>query len=137
MNKVIVVGNLCQDIELRKTTSNKSVCEFTLAVNETYNGESKAEYIDCQAWEKTAENLSKYLSKGQKVLVEGKIRSSVYEKDGRKIKKTVVLVNNFEFIERRADTSKHTESEQYTQPSAYENRPSNEISLEPDDLPFY
>ena len=123
MNKVILVGNVCQDIELKKTTTGKSVCEFAIAINETYNGETKAEYVDVQAWEKNAENLAKYVSKGNKLLVEGKIRSTVYtNSEGKKNKRTVVLCSNFEFLTPKNNgVGTHNESVQDTIPGVGSN----------------
>lgn len=146
MNKVIIVGNVCNDIELKKTQSGKSVCEFTIAVNESYNGENKAEYIDIQAWEKNAENLSKYVTKGNKLLVEGKIRSNTYEnKKGDKVKRTVVLANNFEFLTSKNNgDGAHNKSAQQNLDAQLDFQDTNNVrtngqtvGTEVDELPFY
>ena len=71
MNQVILTGHLAKDIELRKTQHNKSVASFTIAVS---NGKDKnADFINCVAWEKTAELLSQYVKKGHKIGVQGKV----------------------------------------------------------------
>lgn len=141
MNKVIIVGNVCNDIELKKTNSGKSVCEFAIAVNESYNGENKAEYIDVQAWEKNAENLSKYVTKGNKLLVEGKIRSNTYvNQKGDKVKRTVVLVNSFEFLTPKAhnECAQENLDAQPNSSDASNVRMDNSFSgVEVDELPFY
>lgn len=141
MNKVIIVGNVCNDIELKKTNSGKSVCEFAIAVNESYNGENKAEYIDVQAWEKNAENLSKYVTKGNKLLVEGKIRSNTYvNQKGDKVKRTVVLVNSFEFLTPKThnECAQENLDAQPNSSDASNVRMDNSFSgVEVDELPFY
>ena len=83
VNKVILVGNLTRDPELRKTKHNKAVCTFGLATNRNWTTETgkkreEPEYHRIVAWEKLAEFCSKYLRKGRKVYVEGRLQSHVY-----------------------------------------------------------
>ena len=139
MNKVILVGNTCNDIEVRKTQSGKSVCEFALAINENYGGENRTDFIDVQAWEKTAENLAKFVSKGSKLLVEGKIRTSTYQtQDGKKMKRTVVVASNFEFMQTKQTTQQPQPTPQPTaQPQQIYTAPQQEPTIEMDELPFY
>ena len=136
MNKVVLVGNTCNDIEVRKTQSGKSVCEFALAINENYGGENRTDFIDVQAWEKTAENLAKFVSKGSKLLVEGKIRTSTYQnQDGKKMKRTVVVASNFEFMQTKQTIQQPQPIQAPTpQPMA---QPQQEPTIEMDELPFY
>lgn len=136
MNKVILVGNTCNDIEVRKTQSGKSVCEFALAINENYGGENRTDFIDVQAWEKTAENLAKFVSKGSKLLVEGKIRTNTYQtQEGKKMKRTVVVASNFEFMQTKQTPQPQPQQQAPTpqpQPQQYQ-----EPTIEMDELPFY
>ena len=120
MNKVIVIGNLTKEIELKKTNTDKSVVNFSLAVNEN----DKAEFIDFQAWEKTAELIAKYVTKGQKLLVEGKIRTSTYEGQTGKVKKTFVLVDRVEFLSSKPSTETTEKKDAY-------------VEIKSEDLPFY
>lgn len=100
MNKVILVGNLTRDPELRRTNSGLAVCTFTLAVNRPKNkdGVSQADYITIQTWRTSAENCAKYLSKGRKVAIAGKLATRSYEKDGRKVYVTEVVADDVEFL---------------------------------------
>ena len=100
-NKVILMGNLTRDPELKQTQSGKSVCEFTLAVNEKYGGNESTTFISCTAWERTAETICQYLTKGRCILIEGKLRQDKYTtKDGQERSKTKVNVFAFQFVDK-------------------------------------
>lgn len=81
LNKVILLGRLTTDPELRQTSSGKSTCDFSLAVNRmpNLNNETQADFIRCTAWNKTAETISKYFSKGRRIVIEGSLRSGSYD----------------------------------------------------------
>ena len=105
-NKVMLMGNLTRDIEIRHTPSNTAVGNFGLAVNRKYktqSGEQREEvaFIDCEAWGRTAEVMSQYLSKGRPVFVEGRLKlDQWYDKNGGgKRSKLSVVVENFQFID--------------------------------------
>ena len=81
MNKVVLIGRLTADPELRQTQSGISTCRFTVAVNRKFknqNGEYDADFISCTAWRQTAEFVSKYFSKGKMIAVEGSLRTGSY-----------------------------------------------------------
>lgn len=99
MNKFLGIGRITNNLELRTTSNDKSVCQFTIAIDDGYGDNKKTDFIDCVVWNTRAENLCKYCTKGTKVAVEGKIETDVYEKDNKKIKTTKVLVNNITFVE--------------------------------------
>lgn len=102
MNKVMLVGRICNDLELRFTSSNNAVCEFTIATNRPVmrDGERKADFVTCVVFGKQAENLSKYQSKGSMIGIEGAYRVDNYEdKDGNSRYKHYVLVHTVEFLE--------------------------------------
>ena len=103
-NKVMLMGNLTRDIELKYTTGNNAVANLGLAVNRRFRaGEDMREettFVDCEAWGKTAENLSKYLSKGNPVFVEGRLKLDEWQdRDGNKRSKLRVVVESFQFID--------------------------------------
>ena len=98
MNKAILIGNITKDLELRKTQNNKSVVNFSIAVNEGYGDKKTTEYIDIVAWEKLAETIVDYCSKGKKIMVEGRIRTQEYESQGQKKKSTYILASEVEFL---------------------------------------
>lgn len=103
MNKVILVGRLSTDPELRQTQGGVSSCRFNVAVNRPYKnqkGEYEADFISCVAWRQTAEFVSRYFTKGQMIALEGNMRNSTYQ--DRQYKdvthyKTDVFVDNVEF----------------------------------------
>ena len=103
MNKVILMGRMTRDLELKYTQSGKAVGQFSLAIDKYVNGEKSADFINCVAWEKTAETISKYCGKGRQILVEGRVQSRSYEKDGQKRYITEVVVSHMEFCGSKKD----------------------------------
>jgi len=105
LNKVMLMGNLTRDIELRHTASQMAIAKFGLAINRRYktaSGEQKEEvtFVDCDAFGRTAEVMSQYLKKGRPVFVEGSLRLDQWEgKDGSKQSKLKVVVDTFQFID--------------------------------------
>ena len=102
MNIVIIQGRLTKDPELRRTNSGKAVTSFTLAVEDDYQADKSGnnkdvDYIDCVAWQGTAEFVNNYFKKGRMALVHGKLKIRTYEKDGQKRKATEVVVDNVYF----------------------------------------
>lgn len=82
MNKVVLIGRLTADPELRQTQSGISSCRFTVAVNRKFknqNGEYDADFISCQAWRQTAEFVSRYFNKGKMIALEGTLRTGSYQ----------------------------------------------------------
>lgn len=97
MNSINLIGNITKDIDLRSTTSGKSVVELNIAVNGI--GENEVVYIPVVVWEKQAENVAKYCSKGSKIGVSGKLIQNEYEtQDGTKRRITKVQANHIEFL---------------------------------------
>lgn len=134
INTSIIVGRLTKDIELKQTSTGKTVTNFTVAVDKPYNKDNdhpEANWIDCIAWEKTAEFLAKYFKKGNKVGITGNLQTRTYEKDGTKFKVTEILVNTVDFVESK--NSNQTGQQETTQPTK-----TTEAVSEPnaDDLPF-
>lgn len=104
INRVVLSGNLTRDPELRNTASGTQVLSFGIAVNDrrrnsqTGEWEDYANFIDCTMFGNRAESVSRYLSKGQRVMLEGKLRYSTWEKDGQKRSKVGVIVDDIEFV---------------------------------------
>lgn len=102
MNKVILIGRLCADPEFRQTTSGIAVCRIRIAVNrpKQKDKEQQADFIGCTAWRQTAEFISRYFSKGSKIIVEGSLRNNDYT-DGNGVKhySMDVQIENVEFGE--------------------------------------
>lgn len=103
MNKVILIGRITKDPELRKTPTDVSVVQFTLAVDRNYqgqNGERQADFINCVAWRGQAENLARYIRKGSRLAVEGSIQTRQYDdQSGIRRYVTEVICSNVTFIE--------------------------------------
>ena len=127
MNKVILMGRLTRDPEIRYAASNICIARYTLAVNRRFKKENDAEadFINCVAFGKSGEFAQKFLKKGQLISIAGRIQTGVYEKDGKKYYTTDVIVEEHYFTG-KAD-GKPSEVEEFV--------PIDE-SVEEDDLPF-
>lgn len=116
MNKVILIGRLTADPEIRQTNSGKTVASYRMAVdrNVKTEGQPEADFINCTAWGKTGEFAEKYLRKGMKIAIEGRIQTGSYEKDGVKHYTTDIIVDRHEFCEskRSADSGGYAEPAQ-------------------------
>lgn len=101
MNKVILIGNLTEKPQVKYTSSNKPYCKFTLAVQRNYknqSGEYGTDFLNCEIWDKQAENLCKYQEKGNKVAIEGRIQVTKYEVEGIMKYATNIVCTNIEFL---------------------------------------
>lgn len=110
MNKVILIGRLTKEPDAHHTQGEKplSITRFTLAADRRFkrDGEQTADFVNCVAFGKTAEVIEKYVTKGQKVSVAGRIQTGSYtNKDGQKVYTTDVIVEEFEFVESKTDQS--------------------------------
>jgi single-strand DNA-binding protein len=105
-NKVLLMGNLTRDVELRHTAGNQAVARIGLATNrrwKTPEGEQRDEtmFVDCEAWGKTAEMISQYFSKGRPIFIEGRLKLDQWEDKETKAKRSkhVVVVESFHFVD--------------------------------------
>ena len=152
INRVVLVGRLTKDVELRKTNSNTSVCSFTLACNRRFQsqqGGQTADFINCIAWRQSADFLAKYASKGSIVGVEGRISTRSYDNQaGQKVYVTEVTCDSVQLIggNRNSNDNYQANTNQTFTPSvepsyeqSYEDDFSNTPSLDisSDALPFY
>ena len=152
MNRAILVGRLTRDPELRNTNSGVPVASFTIAVNRTFasaSGEREADFINCIAFNKQAENLQRYIKKGGLVGVEGRIQTRSYTaQDGSRRFVTEVVCDNVHFLEPKGtganqnaypaydDLTPYNMPQQQTkQPSPYDDL-QNQYDVSDDDLPF-
>lgn len=128
-NKVMLCGRLTKDIEIRKTSTGKSVTTFSLAVDDgkDANGQNKAVFITCTAWEQTANLLSQYCRKGSLIGIEGHLQQRRWEE--KQVTLTEVFVEGIQFLEsRRESTQEQTQAP--AEPSGYS------LNITSDDLPF-
>lgn len=139
-NKVILIGNITKDIELKQTPSGVSVASFTVAVNRKYkekDGTQTTDFINCVAWRKTAEFVAQYFKKGKAILVEGELQTRSYnDNNGTKHYVTEVVANEVGFVGGKFDT--YNDDNGGYVPDAYkpEATPHFEAVSEEDDLPF-
>ena len=105
INRVVLVGRLTKDPELRYTPSGVPMARFTVAVNRAFSnqqGEKEADFIGCIAWRKQAENLANFMRKGSLIGVEGRIQTGSYEgQDGKRVYTTDVVADSVQFLEPR------------------------------------
>ena len=102
-NKIIIGGRLTADPELKTTQNGTTVTPFTVAVNRPAK-DAGAVFIECSAFNKTAETVAHYFRKGNQILVEGRLDSRQYEKDGKKTTYWSVLVDRVEFVDPRGES---------------------------------
>lgn len=117
LNRVVLVGRMTRDPELRRISSGAAVTSFTLALNRNFNSSDgiQADYIPCVVWNKVAENVEKYCSKGSLVGVEGRLRSRSYDNaQGQKVYVVEVVCDSVQFLETKS--ARESQSTQVTQP---------------------
>ena len=119
-NKVILVGNLTRDPELRYIPTGTAVCDVGLAINDKVKkGEEWVEevtFVDCTLWKKTAEVASEYLSKGSPVLFEGRLKLDTWEKNGEKRSKLKVIVDRLQMLGSKGDGQPTQQRQQQSPP---------------------
>ncbi len=142
-NRVILVGNLTRDPEIRYTQSGKAVTKFSLAVNNPRNKEETT-FVDIVAWDRLGETCNTYLKKGQNTLVEGRLVIRTYDdKDGNKRKATEVVIDNMQMLGSRRDAAgSGTGEEDFAPVGARASAPTSGGASEPfgddldDEIPF-
>ncbi|WP_163540074.1 single-stranded DNA-binding protein [Gracilibacillus sp. YIM 98692] len=109
LNRVVLVGRLTKDPDLRYTPSGVAVANFTLAVNRPFSnqqGQRDADFINCVVWRRPAENLANYMKKGSLVGVDGRLQSRSYDdQDGKRVFVTEVVADSVQFLETRGTSS--------------------------------
>lgn len=124
-NKVILMGNLTRDVEVRQVGSGNAVAQIGLAVNRSYTpkgGEKREEttFIDCEAWGRTAEVMAQYLSKGRPVFIEGRLKLDTWQdkESGQNRSKLKVVVESFQFVGDRDGGEQPRQQQRRPQPAA-------------------
>lgn len=158
MNKVLLIGRITKDPELRQTPSGVSVVQFTLAVNRNYqgkNGERQADFISCVVWRAQAENLAKYIRKGGLLAIEGNIQTNSYDDpSGVRRFSTNVVCDQITFLEAKKNNDgdfnfnqlpeepnyKNYNQNNFNQASNQQSKPfddiDNSFDVSDDDFPF-
>ncbi len=99
MNRTMLIGRLVKDPELRHVGQDIQLTNFTIAINRQHKKE-ETDYFDIVAWRKLAELCEKYLIKGQKAAIEGRLEQQKWEKNGKKFSKVVIVADNVQFLEK-------------------------------------
>ena len=160
MNKVVLIGRLTRDPELRYTGSNTPVATFSLAVNRNFTnqqGEREADFINIVVWRKQAENVKNYLSQGSQVAIDGRIQTRTYDdQNGQRRYITEVVADNVEFLGSKNssnNSNNNVASSNNSEPTPYDFGPAPEpkgtdvdsnpfadfgssIEISDDELPF-
>ena len=141
INRVVLIGRMTKDVELRYTQSGTAVGSFTLAVNRPFknsDGEREADFINAVIWRKPAENFANFTGKGAQVAIEGRLQTRNYENNqGQRVYVTEVVVDNFSLLESKAEADRRRAENGSSQP-VQQSAPANNggIDISDDDLPF-
>lgn len=137
INNVVLIGRLTRDPELRYTPSNIAVATFNLAVNRNFknqDGEREADFINCVAWQKSAENLANWTRKGMLIGITGRIQTRSYEnQQGQRVYVTEVVADSFQVLEKRDNSANHSSMDSQMPPNFGNGQP---MDISDDDLPF-
>jgi single-strand DNA-binding protein len=116
VNRVIISGRLTRDAEVKNLPSGTSVVEFGLASNRKFKDKEDTTFIDCTMFGDRASNLAQYLTKGKKLIVEGRLRYESWEKDGQKRSRVGVVVDEVSFMEPPQKSEVESVSEERSAP---------------------
>lgn len=147
INRVVLVGRLTKDPELKYTQSGIAVTRFTLAVNRTFSnqqGEREADFINIVAWKKQAENVANFLHKGSLAGVDGRIQTSNFDgQDGKRVFMTEVVADSVQFLEPKSSGQQNQQQQNSQQQQNYQRNDADPfqtgggpIEVSDDDLPF-
>lgn len=117
INNVVMTGRLTRDIELKYSQSGVAVANFTLAVDRSFksaNGERETDFVNCVVFRKTAEDATNFVGKGSLVGIEGRIQTRNYEKDGRRVYVTEVVVDKLTYLESKNSRNAEETNQQNT-----------------------
>lgn len=135
MNKIIMIGRLTRDLDLRYLADNRVLTKGSIAVERKHKkeGESEADFFNITAFGKTADIMSKYLHKGSKIAIEGELRNNNYtDKDGHKVYSNEIIVNSFDFAEGKSSSTSDNNTAQPAPDEGFMSIPDN-ID---DEIPF-
>ncbi len=136
INKVILMGRLTRDPEMRHTNSGTPVTTFSIAIDNGYGDNKRTDFVNCLAWNKTAEFVTKYFAKGKMIIVIGRITTRSWEtQDGKRAYATEVIANEVNFGESKTSPQLNT-PQTAAQPSMQDDDDDFTPLDEDDDLPF-
>jgi len=138
INRVVLVGRLTKEPELRYTPSGVPVATFTLAVNRTFTnqqGEREADFINIVVWRKPAENVANYLKKGSLAGIDGRLQTRSYEQEGRRVFVVEVVAESVQFLDSKNSQSSNQSTQQNSDVDPFVNN-GMPVDISDDDLPF-
>lgn len=149
INRVVLVGRITKDIDLKKTPNGASVVQFTLAVSRKIKakGQPEADFINCISWNNVADLMKQYLHKGSLIGLEGRIQTRNYDdRDGKKVYVTEVVADSVQFLEPKQPTQQTNNNSYNAQPmggymqderaSSFNEVDADTLDIASDDLPF-
>lgn len=140
INRVVLIGRLTKDVELRYTQSGVAVGTFSLAVNRQFtnaSGEREVDFINAVIWRKAAENFANFTHKGALVAIEGRLQTRNYENNaGQRVYVTEVVADNFSLLEKKSDGQQSAPKTQAPDPFANSGNKPSTPDISDDDLPF-
>ena len=137
INKVILMGRLTREPELRHLETDKSVCGFTIAIDNGYGDNKRTDFVNCVAWNKTAEFVTKYFTKGKMIIVIGRITTRSWEtQDGKRAYATEVVANEVSFGESKTSPQLNTHQTAAQQPTQDDDDDFTPLDEDDDDLPW-
>lgn len=131
INRVVLTGRLTKTLGIERTQTNRKYTRFTLAVQRRTqkDGQQEADFVNCIAWNNTAEIMYEHLSKGALIGIEGRLSTGSYEKNGEKVYTTDVVVENFHFLE----SKNKQQSVTYNEPTS---KPPVDLDITDEEIPF-
>lgn len=140
INRVVLVGRLTRDPEMRYTQSGIAVARFTLACDRPFGGQDgkrETDFIDCTVWRKQAENVAQYLKKGNMAGVDGRLQISSYEgQDGQKRQRAEVVADSVRFLEPKGQGQSSAPKQPKTAKDSDAFSSGGALDLDPNELPF-
>jgi len=144
LNKVMLMGNITRDIEMRTLPGGNSIAQIGLAINRQWqdkDGQKKEEvtWVDCEAWGKTAEVMHKFLGKGRPVYIEGRLKLDQWDdkESGQKRSKMKVVIENFQFIDSKPEGERDVQQQPAQRRAPRPTAPVQAAQeMNPDDIPF-
>jgi len=140
MNNVCLFGRIANDLELKTTTSGKSICNFNIAINKFNNDGTN--FIPCRVWNKIAENLVRYKKKGDQIVIVGSVETNDYEKEGQKRKYVYINANQIHYVAFNNSQSNNIDNNELknNEENIFETENisnyDDEVEISFDDLPF-
>lgn len=142
LNKVLLMGNLTRDPELRVTPKGTPICQFSMAINRSFTKESgekieEVTYVDCEAWGKAGETIAKYMTKGRALFIEGRLRLDQWDDKETKEKRSrmKIVVEGFQFLGSK-DGGEAAAPPPTSRPKPTEQQLANQTAVEEENIPF-